>query len=92
MDTSISHEFKLTKDEILELLKIASNYKVTRIQEICSSLIGRISETEKAGELIAGIVPAERLEDDFVGGMLNVVGGRFEGNHYNSLQYNLNFG
>jgi len=86
LNTPICNEFKLIKDEIVELLRIANNYKVMKIQNICSDLIQSISETENTDELVAQVLPEESLVDDFVHDessaedLVDGVGEGFEGN------------
>ena len=48
--SSIIEDFKLSTEEITDLLSIARNYDVKRIQETCSDLIERAASGGENGQ------------------------------------------
>ena len=68
--SSIIEDFKLSTEEIMELLSIARNYDVKRIQDTCSDLIELAAlggENGQELELTAEEVPVQELVEGLGG-------------------------
>ena len=77
MRSSINEDFKLTTEEITDLLSIARNYDVRRIQDICSDLIELAASGGENGQELE--LTAEEVSVHGRSDLVEELGGEVEG-------------